>query len=100
MVGQRPTRLFVSYCCPQRSLPLTVSANPGCSVLVGRAAMYDMLTVFACYLAIIAGGWVERVQMELLARGCLQVLPDFFDPPPSCASATALYMLSEAPALV
>jgi hypothetical protein len=26
------------------------------SVLVGRAAMYDLLTVFACYLAIIAGG--------------------------------------------
>ena len=25
------------------------------SVLVGRAAMYDMLTVFACYIAIIAG---------------------------------------------
>ncbi len=25
------------------------------SVLVGRAAMYDMLTVFAAYLAIIAG---------------------------------------------
>lgn len=25
------------------------------SVLVGRAAMFDMLTVFACYLAIIAG---------------------------------------------
>ena len=25
------------------------------SVLVGRAAMYDMLTVFACYLAIVAG---------------------------------------------
>ena len=26
------------------------------SVLVGRAAMYDFLTVFACYLAIVAGG--------------------------------------------
>ena len=25
------------------------------SVLVGRAAMYDFLTVFACYLAIVAG---------------------------------------------
>lgn len=25
------------------------------SVLVGRAAMYDMLTVFAAYLAIVAG---------------------------------------------
>lgn len=25
------------------------------SVLVGRAAMYDMMTVYACYLAIIAG---------------------------------------------
>ncbi len=25
------------------------------SVLVGRAAMYDLLTVFACYLAIMAG---------------------------------------------
>lgn len=26
-----------------------------CSVLVGRAAMYDMLTVYAAYLAIVAG---------------------------------------------
>lgn len=25
------------------------------SVLVGRAAMYDLLTVYACYLAIISG---------------------------------------------
>ena len=25
------------------------------SVLVGRAAMYDMATVFACYIAIVAG---------------------------------------------
>lgn len=31
-----------------------------CSVLVGRAAMYDMLTVFACYLAIVAGEVLEQ----------------------------------------
>lgn len=30
------------------------------SVLVGRAAMYDLLTAAAAYLAIIAGGRMER----------------------------------------
>ena len=40
---------FVAHCTPPQTL-----LTPG--LQVGRAAMYDFLTVFACYLAIVAGG--------------------------------------------
>ena len=39
------------------------------SVLVGRAAMYDFLTVFACYLAIIAGARVGQRWLAHAAGG-------------------------------
>ena len=44
------------------------------SVLVGRAAMYDMLTVFASYLAIIAGV-VTTLMLLALFRKALPALP-------------------------
>ena len=44
------------------------------SVLVGRAAMYDMLTVFAAYLAIIAGV-VATLLLLALFRKALPALP-------------------------
>jgi hypothetical protein len=34
------------------------------SVLVGRAAMYDLFTMFACYFAIIQGGAVHHAKKE------------------------------------
>lgn len=45
------------------------------SVLVGRAAMYDLLTAAAAYLAIIAGVHVAREQLCLLHghRLCMQL---------------------------
>jgi hypothetical protein len=39
------------------------------SVLVGRAAMYDMLTVFAAYLAIVAGLGMRARRMPQDNRG-------------------------------
>lgn len=44
------------------------------SVLVGRAAMYDFLTVFACYLAIIAGLGCTLLWLAM-ARKALPALP-------------------------
>ena len=44
------------------------------SVLVGRAAMYDMLTVFASYLAIVAGV-VATLLLLALFRKALPALP-------------------------
>ncbi|XP_062170645.1 presenilin-like protein At2g29900 [Alnus glutinosa] len=44
------------------------------SVLVGRAAMYDFMTVYACYLAIIAGLGVTLVLLALY-RKALPALP-------------------------
>ena len=41
------------------------------SVLVGRAAMYDLMTVYACYLAIISGLGCTLVLLSL----CRQALP-------------------------
>jgi presenilin 1 len=42
--------------------------------LVGRAAMYDFMTVYACYLAIIAGLGVTLVLLALY-RKALPALP-------------------------
>lgn len=44
------------------------------SVLVGRAAMYDMLTVFASYLAIVAGLGTTLILLALF-RKALPALP-------------------------
>ena len=44
------------------------------SVLVGRAAMYDWLTVFACYLAIIAGLGATLICLALY-QAALPALP-------------------------
>ncbi|KAI3929890.1 hypothetical protein MKW98_004044 [Papaver atlanticum] len=44
------------------------------SVLVGRAAMYDFMTVYACYLAIIAGLGVTLMLLALY-RKALPALP-------------------------
>lgn len=44
------------------------------SVLVGRAAMYDMLSAFAAYLAIIAGLGMTLILLAL-ARKALPALP-------------------------
>ncbi|KAK4767931.1 hypothetical protein SAY87_003072 [Trapa incisa] len=44
------------------------------SVLVGRAAMYDFMTVYACYLAIIAGLGVTLVLLAFYRRA-LPALP-------------------------
>ncbi|PSC76470.1 presenilin isoform B [Micractinium conductrix] len=44
------------------------------SVLVGRAAMYDFLTVFACYLAIVAGLGCTLLWLAM-ARKALPALP-------------------------
>ncbi|KAK1268109.1 Presenilin-like protein [Acorus gramineus] len=44
------------------------------SVLVGRAAMYDFMTVYACYLAIIAGLGVTLLLL-VLYRKALPALP-------------------------
>ena len=44
------------------------------SVLVGRAAMYDMLTVFASYLGIVAGV-VSTLLLLALFRKALPALP-------------------------
>lgn len=44
------------------------------SVLVGRAAMYDMLTVFASYLAIVAGLGATLILLALF-RKALPALP-------------------------
>ncbi|KAL6626379.1 hypothetical protein ACP70R_030105 [Stipagrostis hirtigluma subsp. patula] len=41
------------------------------SVLVGRAAMYDLMTVYACYLAIIAGLGCTLILLAI----CRQALP-------------------------
>jgi len=41
------------------------------SVLVGRAAMYDYMTVYACYLAIIAGLGVTLILLAF----CQKALP-------------------------
>eukprot|EP00249_Psilotum_nudum_P019975 c27505_g1_i1 orf=147-1619(+) len=44
------------------------------SVLVGRAAMYDLMTVYACYLAIIAGLGSTLILLAI-ARRALPALP-------------------------
>lgn len=44
------------------------------SVLVGRAAMYDLMTVYACYLAIIAGLGVTLILLAVY-RKALPALP-------------------------
>ncbi|CAI9786725.1 unnamed protein product [Fraxinus pennsylvanica] len=44
------------------------------SVLVGRAAMYDFMTVYACYLAIIAGLGVTLILLAVY-RKALPALP-------------------------
>ncbi|KAF5730190.1 presenilin-like protein [Tripterygium wilfordii] len=44
------------------------------SVLVGRAAMYDLMTVYACYLAIIAGLGVTLLLLALYEKA-LPALP-------------------------
>lgn len=44
------------------------------SVLVGRAAMYDFMTVYACYLAIIAGLGVTLILLALYQKA-LPALP-------------------------
>ncbi|KAI4343965.1 hypothetical protein L6164_011249 [Bauhinia variegata] len=44
------------------------------SVLVGRAAMYDFMTVYACYLAIIAGLGVTLILLALY-QNALPALP-------------------------
>ncbi|CAN1177863.1 Presenilin-like protein At2g29900 [Linum perenne] len=44
------------------------------SVLVGRAAMYDFMTVYACYLAIIAGLGVTLMLLALYQQA-LPALP-------------------------
>ena len=44
------------------------------SVLVGRAAMYDFMTVYACYLAIIAGLGVTLVLLAVYQKA-LPALP-------------------------
>lgn len=57
------------------------------SVLVGRAAMYDMLTVFACYLAIIAGLGCTLLWLAI-SHHALPALPI------SIALAVAFYFIS------
>lgn len=44
------------------------------SVLVGRAAMYDLMTVYACYLAIIAGLGCTLILLSI-CRHALPALP-------------------------
>ncbi|KAK8584006.1 hypothetical protein V6N12_068257 [Hibiscus sabdariffa] len=44
------------------------------SVLVGRAAMYDFMTVYACYLAIVAGLGVTLMLLALYQKA-LPALP-------------------------
>jgi presenilin 1 len=57
------------------------------SVLVGRAAMYDMLTVFACFIAILAGLGCTLLWLAV-ARKALPALPV------SIALAVAFYFIS------
>lgn len=57
------------------------------SVLVGRAAMYDMLTVFASYLAIVAGLGATLILLALF-RKALPALPI------SIALGVSFYFLS------
>ena len=57
------------------------------SVLVGRAAMYDMLTVFASYLAIVAGLGATLLLLAL-TRKALPALPI------SIALGVSFYFLS------
>jgi presenilin 1 len=57
------------------------------SVLVGRAAMYDMLTVFASYLAIVAGLGATLLLLAL-SRKALPALPF------SIALGVAFYFLA------
>eukprot|EP00887_Chlorella_sp_A99_P001007 scaffold5.g1007.t1 len=68
-------------------LGLGEPAAQGRLVLVGRAAMYDFLTVFSCYLAIIAGLGATLLLLAL-ARKALPALPI------SIALAVAFYFIS------
>ncbi|XP_065853837.1 presenilin-like protein At1g08700 [Euphorbia lathyris] len=57
------------------------------SVLVGRAAMYDLMTVYACYLAIISGLGCTLILLSL----CRQALPAL---PISIALGVIFYFLT------
>lgn len=57
------------------------------SVLVGRAAMYDMLTVFSCYIAIISGLGMTLVWLAV-THHALPALPI------SIAMAVLFYFVS------
>ncbi|XP_050225258.1 presenilin-like protein At1g08700 [Mercurialis annua] len=57
------------------------------SVLVGRAAMYDLMTVYACYLAIISGLGCTLILLSV----CRQALPAL---PISIALGTIFYFLT------
>jgi hypothetical protein len=73
------------------SLPESIKLGLGdfifYSVLVGRAAMYDMLTVFACYLAIVAGLGCTLLWLAV-AHKALPALPI------SIAMAVLVYFVS------
>jgi len=57
------------------------------SVLVGRAAMYDLMTVYACYLAIISGLGCTLILLSV----CRQALPAL---PISIALGVLFYFLT------
>ncbi|XP_010908850.1 presenilin-like protein At1g08700 [Elaeis guineensis] len=57
------------------------------SVLVGRAAMYDLMTVYACYLAIISGLGCTLILLSV----CRQALPAL---PISITLGVAFYFLT------
>ncbi|CAI0433362.1 unnamed protein product [Linum tenue] len=57
------------------------------SVLVGRAAMYDLMTVYACYLAIISGLGCTLILLSV----CRQALPAL---PISIALGVVFYFLT------
>jgi presenilin 1 len=88
-VGIRTAWVPAGNLCAGAHLLLTLSAstNATCSVLVGRAAMYDMLTVFACYLAVVAGLGATLLMLAI-AHKALPALPI------SIALAVSFYFIS------